>query len=32
MGRIQAGQRSLWRIVAERPWLWLRQQLWGWGL
>ena len=32
MGRIQAGQRSLWRIVAERPWLWLRQQLWAWGL
>ncbi len=32
MGRIQAGQRSLWRIVAERPWLWLRQRLWAWGL
>jgi multidrug resistance efflux pump len=32
MGRIQAGQRSLWRIVVERPWLWLRQQLWAWGL
>jgi multidrug resistance efflux pump len=32
MGRIQAGQRSLWRVVAERPWLWLRQQLWAWGL